>query len=254
MIKVIDGDLLTSPCKPVEEGGKYAMITILAPAYNEEPVIEKFVLTVMKTLHGVFSFELLIVNDGSIDKTGEILSRLQKDYDNLVVVTHPVNRGLGAGLCTGFKHARGDVIVTMDADLSQSPGLVLSLVNQIDKGGDLVIGSRYVLGGGMEGVPWWRQAISLLGNMLIRTITGIPAKDCTSGLRAYKKCLLNDLKEVGNGFDVQLTLLRQLYINRSPIIKEVPLLLKERVAGQSKMRYLTLIPKYILLLAKPIKL
>ena len=230
------------------------MITILAPAYNEEPVIEKFVHSVMRTLQGVFSFELIIVNDGSTDGTGEILSCLRMQYDNLVVVTHPTNQGLGAGLVTGFKHSQGDIVVTMDADLSQSPELVMSLVKQIKNGADIVIGSRYVPGGGMEGVPWWRQAISRLGNVLIRTITSIPAKDCTSGLRAYKKYLLDDLKEVGKGFDVQLTLLRQLYINCSPIIKEVPLLLKERVAGQSKMRYLTLIPKYIVLLAKPIKL
>lgn len=131
-------------------GGMDLLLTVLAPAYNEEPVIEKFVHEVMRTLNGVFSFELVIVNDGSTDSTGSILERLQKDYDNLVVIRHSINRGLGAGLKTGFTRARGRIIVTLDADLSQSPGLIPSLTMEIVKGADMVIGSRYIDGGGME--------------------------------------------------------------------------------------------------------
>ena len=221
-------------------------VTVLAPAYNEEPVIEKFVRAVMETLKGVFSFELLIVNDGSTDRTGEILSCLKEEYDNLVVITHPGNRGLGAGLKTGFINARGDTIVTLDADLSQPPGLIPRMVAEIKIGADVVIGSRYVKGGGMVGVPWWRVVISRLGNQVIRFACGIPARDCTSGMRAYRKEVIQNLGDIGSGFEVQLKILQHM---RKVRLAEVPLLLNNRVAGVSKMRYVCLVPKYLFLLA-----
>lgn len=227
-------------------GGMLLLLTVLAPAYNEEPVIEKFVHEVMRTLNGVFSFELIIVNDGSTDNTGIILERLQKVYDNLVVINHPINRGLGAGLKTGFIHARGEVIVTLDADLSQSPGLIPSLTKEIEKGADVVIGSRYVAGGSMEGVPRWRVAVSRAGNWAIRTFAGLKARDCTSGMRAYRKGVVENLKDIGTGFDVQLRILQGL---KNAVIREVPLILVNRAAGTSKMRYFKLVPRYLILLA-----
>lgn len=221
------------------------LITVLAPAFNEEPVIEKFVHEVMKTLNGVFYFELIIINDGSTDQTNKILTQLQKQYDNLVVISHAINKGLGAGLKTGFANAKGDLVVTMDADLSQPPSLIPTMIEKITRGIDIVIASRYVKGGGMQGVPWWRVIISKLGNWLIKTVTGVKARDCTSGMRAYRKEVLNELHNIGNGFEVQLKILRQLDNAR---ITEVPLQLVNRQAGQSKMRYLQLVPKYITLL------
>lgn len=221
------------------------MVSIVAPAYNEEPVIEKFVHTVMKTLEGVFSFELIIINDGSTDKTGEILEQLQRQYDNLVVLNHAANQGLGAGLKTGFTKARGNIIITLDADLSQSPCLIPDMVNEINRGADVIIASRYVKGGGMQGVPWWRVIISKLGNFVIKTVTGLKARDCTSGMRAYRKVVIEGLSDFGSGFEVQLCILRQL---KGYKIGEIPLQLVNRAAGESKMRYMRLVPKYITLL------
>lgn len=206
----------------------------------------------MRELTGVLDFELLIVNDGSSDRTGEILSRLQQEYDNLVVVTHSVNQGLGAGLKTGFCHANGDVVVTLDADLSQPPNLIPRLVEEVSKGVDVVIGSRYVKGGGMDGVPWWRVVISRLGNWLIRQALSIKVKDCTSGMRVYRKEVVQNLEDIGTGFEVQLKILQQIGNVR---FSEVPLLLTNRLAGESKMRYLRLVPKYLFTIAvvKPVR-
>lgn len=215
-------------------------------AYNEEPVIEQFIRTVMETLKGVFSFELLIVDDGSRDNTAGILERLKLEYNSLVVVTHPVNRGLGAGLKTGFENARGNIIVTLDADLSQTPGLIPRMVEEIEKGADVVIGSRYVKGGGMVGVPWWRGAISRLGNYFLRTVAGIRVRDCTSGMRAYRSSVVRQLDNIGTGFEVQFCILKEI---RNAKFTEVPLALVSRVAGQSKMRYLWLAPKYLFVFA-----
>lgn len=106
------------------------------------------------------------------------------------------------------------------------------------------IGSRYVKGGGMDGVPWWRVVISRLGNWFIRQTLSIKVKDCTSGMRAYRKEVVQNLKDIGTGFEVQLKILQQIVNVR---IFEVPLLLANRVAGESKMRYLRLVPKYLFL-------
>ncbi|AEG61961.1 glycosyltransferase family 2 protein [Desulforamulus ruminis] len=225
-------------------------VTVLAPAYNEEAVIEKFVRTVMDQLGGLLSFDMLIVNDGSSDRTGEILLRLQQEYNNLAVVTHPVNQGLGAGLKTGFSHAKGDVVVTLDADLSQPPSLIPKMIEEIKMGADVVIGSRYIQGGGMKGVPRWRMIISRLGNWLIRNSLDIRVKDCTSGLRAYRRGAVQDLGEIGSGFEVQLKILQQLVQVR---FAEIPLNLVNRTAGESKMRYFSLVPRYLFLLAFPCK-
>lgn len=222
------------------------MFSIIAPAYNEEEVISDFVHTVMKNLAGQ-SFELVVVNDGSTDKTKENLVQLQSLYDNLVVVEHPENRGLGAGLLTGFKEARGDVIVTMDADLSHDPSYIPAMVQKIRFGYDIVIASRYVTGGCMEGVPAWRQLISRLANMLIRSVAGWKLKDISSGFRAYRTFLVKNLPALDSSFSVQVEILRELF-KKTNKVYEHPFILRNRKAGRSKMKYLTLIPKYACLL------
>lgn len=221
------------------------MITVLAPAYNEALIIEKFVRAVMGALRGSFEFELVIIDDGSTDETPYILKRLQREYSSLVIVRHPENRGLGAGLLTGFKAARGDVIVTMDADLSHDPVLIPELVATVESGADIVIASRYVKGGGMEGVPWWRALISRFGNMVFGVVLKMGVKDHTSGFRAYRAEVVKELSSISKGFEAQLEILLAVKSTRVPVVKEVPLMLKNRGGGESKMRYLYLVPRYL---------
>lgn len=218
------------------------MYSIVAPAYNEEEVIADFFQTVMEKLSGQ-QFELVVINDGSTDRTKDILAQLQGQYDNLVIVEHPENRGLGAGLVSGFKKAKGDVVVTMDADLSHDPSYIFSMVKKIGLGYDIVIASRYVTGGGMEGVPVWRQLISRTANGLLKRACGWKVRDASSGFRAYRAGLLKDLKNLDAGFSVQVEILREL-LKVSEKVYEQPFILKNRKAGRSKMKYLALIPKY----------
>lgn len=221
------------------------MITVLAPAYNEAPVIEKLVRAVMGALKGSFEFELLIVDDGSSDETPYILKRLQREYPNLVVVRHSENRGLGAGLMTGFRSARGNIIVTMDANLSHDPKLIPEIVATLENSVDIVIASRFVKGGGMEGVPLWRNLISRAGNMVLGVFLRMGVRDHTSGFRGYRAKLVKEIRNVSKGFEAQLEILLALNSTRVPVVKEVPLMLKNRGAGESKMRYFQLVPRYL---------
>lgn len=217
-----------------------ASVTILSPALNEEAVIERFIDNARDHLE--HDWELLIVDDGSTDRTPEILTKGVETEPRLRVVTHESNRGLGAALVSGFQNATGDVIVTMDADLSHPFELLPALIKGCETS-DAVYGSRYVKGGGMEGVPLMRVLVSRIANMILRIVFATSVTDLTTGLRAYRREAIRDLDVSGTGFETQLEItVRLIAAGRS--ISEVPLLLKERFAGESKMRYLRLIRRY----------
>ncbi len=221
-------------------------VTILAPAFNEEAVIEDF----MKGVLGVAEpdWELLIVDDGSTDRTPELVRDWARDHSEIRVATHPLNRGVGAALATGFAAAAGDVIVTVDADLSHPAYLIPDLVRGCREA-DAVFGSRYVPGGGMTGVPAFRRWISRFGNLGLRLLFRSPVRDLTTGCRAYRAETIRTLSIESNGFEAQLEIAVRL-IGRGTRIIEVPLPLENRPAGQSKMRYLAVLPRYGLLLPK----
>jgi dolichol-phosphate mannosyltransferase len=215
-------------------------VTVLAPAYNEEATIERFVSAVTDRLED--GWEILVVDDGSSDATPERLVELATRYPALRVVTHVHNRGIGAALATGFAAIGDGVIVTMDADLSHPLELFPDLVEGCVSA-DACYGSRFVPGGGMVGVPLWRKAVSRVANVALRTVYGSKVRDLTTGYRAYRAEAVHELDLVGTGFETQLEItIRLLAAGRT--IREVPLMLENRVAGESKMRYIRLIPAY----------
>lgn len=214
--------------------------TILAPAYNEEEVIERFAAAVLTRLEE--GWEILFVDDGSRDRTPEILRNAGRSNENIRVVTHELNRGLGAALATGFREARGEIVVTMDADLSHPLDLLPSLIDACDSA-DAAYASRYVKGGGMVGVPWKRALISRAANLLLRIAFATRVKDLTTGFRAYRREAIADLNLTGKGFEAQLEISVRLLAGRRRIV-EIPFILTERAAGTSKMRYLPLISRY----------
>lgn len=214
--------------------------TILAPAYNEEDVIARFVEQVVPTLAA--GDELLVVDDGSNDATADILRRLLAEHPRLRVVTHVRNQGLGAALVTGFAAASGDVVVTLDADLSHPLELVPVLVEACGSF-DAAYASRFVPGGGMEGVPGLRAFISRVGNAVIRRLLRIPVRDTTTGFRAYRRDTIEGLTLRGTRFEVQLEITARLVHHKARIV-EIPMMLTTRAAGESKMRYLALLPAY----------
>ena len=215
-------------------------VTILAPANNEDDALDQFVEAVIPRLED--GWEILVVDDGSTDATPQRLESLAERHPQLRVVTHPQNAGIGAALATGFAAIPDGVIVTMDADLSHPLGLLPDLVAGCDSA-DACYGSRFVPGGGMVGVPWWRSAISRIANVILRAAYRSPTRDLTTRYRAYSAEAVHDLDLVGAGFETQLEITIRL-IAAGRTISEVPLVLTTRVAGQSKMRYFRLIPHY----------
>ncbi len=218
------------------------MITILVPAYNEEEIIEKFARKIEQDVKLEEDYELLIVNDGSRDKTKQIVERIAQAFSNIRIVNHPKNKGLGAALRTGFKNARGRVIVTMDSDLTHPPKLVRKLVEGTKKA-DVCIASRYVGGGGMRNVPRWRVLISVIANRIFALAFGSNVRDITAGFKAYRVEKIKKIKITKTGFEVQLEIMVKLIKNRATF-NEIPLVLVNRKIGKSKFSFFRMIPKY----------
>jgi dolichol-phosphate mannosyltransferase len=215
-------------------------VTVVVPAFNEALVIRDFVATSAASLPA--GVELLVVDDGSTDETPRHLAELGGEFDGLRVVSHDGNRGIGAALATGFRAASGDVIVTMDADLSHPFPLVTQLVDAC-RVADAAYGSRYVPGGAMHGVPLWRVLISRGANALMRIAFCTSVRDLTTGMRAFRREAVRDLRIDATGFEAQLEItVRLLAAGRR--IDEVPMVLRNRSVGESKMRYLRLAPRY----------
>ena len=160
---------------------KNASFCLIVPMYNEENNVIQCVESICKFLHKLENrCELLVVNDGSFDKTAEKLSKLQKFYKNLNVETHLENKGYGVANRTGLAYAflkKYDYVLYMDADLTQDPKYIYDFLYFMNKDIDFIKASRYSLGGGTRGVTLFRKFISLGGNFIARIFMRLPLSD-----------------------------------------------------------------------------
>lgn len=223
------------------------VITILLPAYNEEATIARVIEAIHAEvrLDGGEGYEILAVDDGSTDATPRILADIAAHDGALRVIRHPENLGLGAALKTGFRAALGRLVVTLDADLTHPVSFIREMVNAGDT--DVVVASRFVPGGGMDGVPWWRVVISQVGNVVFHALFHTTLRDITAGYKLYRAELVRELPIESNGFEVQLEITIRL-LKRGATFREIPYTLTNRTAGESKLNYPKVIARYMRLL------
>lgn len=225
-------------------------LTILIPVYNEKENIPFLVSTLKKTISGWgYDTEVLMVNDGSSDGSREILEKVAKKEKNFRAVHHEKNRGFGAALQTGYKNASGSVISTMDADLTHDPKQIKKFMEKIKQGYDMVIGSRYIEGGKMVDVAWYRRMISDMSRILIRILFNMPIKDVTNGFRAVRKTVVENIDLKSDSFNI----LPEMVVKarkKGYKITEVPMTLTKRKYGVSKMNPLRDYTKEIITLFK----
>lgn len=233
---------------------------ITLPCYNEEKNLQQLIPLIDKTLHETLPYHIVAVDDGSTDRTQEILCKLSQQYP-MTIINHQKNRGLASALETGLKEALrsvqkdDDLIITMDADNTHNPKYILNLV-AATKQCDIVVSSRYIKGGKQLGVPLFRRVLSKTVNNLIRIITKIPVEDATSGFRCYRASALKrtiktfDKLIQSKGFEVSFEILFKTYWCTKKI-KEVPNTLDYgRKIGKSKVKLITTVFRYVLLLSK----
>jgi dolichol-phosphate mannosyltransferase len=212
-------------------------VLVITPTYNERENLETFV----GLLHAAApEADVLVVDDSSPDGTGDIADALAAKDPRIQVMHRAGKQVLGTAYLQGFRWALArdyDVVFEMDTDLSHDPKYVPDFLRAVDAGGDVIIGSRNIPGGGVEGWGLGRHVLSKGGSLYSRTILGVSVRDLTSGFKAFTRRALEaiDLDAVqSNGYSFQIELTYRA-LRRGMRVTEVPITFVDRRAGKSKM-------------------
>jgi glycosyltransferase involved in cell wall biosynthesis len=214
-------------------------LSIVIPMFNEAENVRATVARVEEALSAFEGeYEIVAVNDGSTDTTLDILREVALQYQTLRVVSYPRNVGRGKALRTGFREARGDLVVSIDADLSYDPKYILDLLRVLEneKDIDLVLASPYMPGGGVQDVPTFRLLVSKLGNKILRLAMPNRIYTSTGIFRAYRRKVLDSLELESDGKEIHLEILSKT-IALGFRVKEVPAVLTGRKKGRSKFKF-----------------
>lgn len=215
---------------------------VIIPTYNEAGNIGLLI----NNIFGLgINISVLVIDDNSPDGTSNIVRKLQEAYPNLYMLIRENKMGLGRAYTLGFNYALKngyDIVIQMDADLSHDPNYLIPMINLLE-GNDLVIGSRYVEGGGVKDRGYFRALLSRCANFFCRHILKLPISDITSGFKCMGRKVLegincNPINSEGYAFQIEMA--RRVYLAGFRII-EYPILFKERSYGKSKMDFSVII-------------
>jgi dolichol-phosphate mannosyltransferase len=209
---------------------------VCIPTYNESENIEKIITKILATDPGI---EILVIDDNSPDKTGDIVFEIMKTNPKIHLIRRERKMGLGTAYVSGFKYAiekKFDYIFEMDADFSHDPDEIPNFLNAIE-GVDLVIGSRYSNGVNVVNWPMKRLLLSYFANIYTKVITGLPVTDATGGFKCYRREVLENIdldKIKSNGYSFQIEMTYHIW-QKGFKLKEIPIIFVDRRSGTSKM-------------------
>jgi len=210
---------------------------IVTPTYNERTNLPVFVRAVLGVAPGA---HVLVVDDNSPDGTGAVADELAASDPRIRVMHRPGKMGLGTAYVQAFEKGLGEdyqYFFEMDADLSHDPNYLPAFFAAFERGADVVVGSRNIPGGGVEGWGLGRHVLSKGGSLYSRLILGVDVKDLTTGYKAFRReaLLAIDMPSVrSNGYSFQIeTTYRALCAGKRVV--EVPIVFVDRRAGESKM-------------------
>jgi dolichol-phosphate mannosyltransferase len=213
---------------------------LVLPTYNEAENVEPVVRASLERLaEAGVPYHVLVVDDGSPDGTGEIADRLAAELEPVRVLHRQRKEGLGRAYLAGFDVALAggaELVLEMDADFSHDPADLPRLIRAAEDA-DLVLGSRYVKGGGIADWGPLRRAVSRGGSWYARAILGVPVRDLTGGFKCFRRSVLETLQldgvhADGYGFQIELT---YRAIRAGFRVEEVPIVFRDRRVGSSKM-------------------
>lgn len=213
---------------------------IILPTYNEKDNLKSIVREIFK--QNIKDLGIIIVDDHSPDGTGQIAERLAKEDSRISVIHRLTKMGLGTAYVQGFKKAlvdpKAQYIFEMDADFSHSPKYLSDFL-KATQDSDLVLGSRYIQGGGVSNWGLFRRLVSWSANFVVRLILGVQIKDLTGGYKCFRRKVLEsiDLDNVeSNGYNFQIEVNYKVY-KCGFKIKEIPIIFEERRLGRSKFSF-----------------
>jgi dolichol-phosphate mannosyltransferase len=208
--------------------------TVCLPTYNERENVERMV----RALHPL-GVHVLVIDDNSPDGTGEIADRLARELDSVSVLHRPRKEGLGPAYLAGFRRALdegAELVLEMDCDFSHDPADVPRLLAAAEEA-DLVLGSRYVQGGGTENWGLVRRFISRSGSLYAQILLRAPVRDLTGGFKCYRRAVLealplDEIHSKGYAFQIETT---YRTLRKGFRVREVPIMFVDRLEGGSKM-------------------
>jgi dolichol-phosphate mannosyltransferase len=209
--------------------------TVCLPTYNEAENVEKMLRALGQ--HGV---DVLVIDDGSPDGTGEIADRLAGELAYVSVLHRTRKEGIGRAYIAGFEHllaGDSELILEMDCDFSHDPADVPRLIAACEAGADLALGSRYVAGGGTRNWGLVRRVISWGGSFYARVLLGVGIRDLTGGFKCFRRRVLETLdldaiESKGYAFQIETT---YRVLRKGFRVEEIPIVFVDRTEGTSKM-------------------
>ncbi len=213
-------------------------ISVIIPMFNEEDNVLRTLLEVNSVMRDYDDYEIIVVDDGSNDDTFRLAEEFISLNPHVYIYVQPVNMGMGRALRTGFEKSDGDIVITIDADLSYNASHIKLLITELlnDETIDIVVGSPYMEGGAVKNVPFFRLFISKLANKFVGYSMAENLSTVTSVLRAYRRQVLDSMELESNSTNINLEILSKAIATRYKI-KEVPALLEGRELGKSKLKF-----------------
>lgn len=213
---------------------------IIIPTYRERANIGLLIPRIFEHAPGV---HVVVVDDDSPDGTQEEVRKLMETYPSLELFPHNQKAGFARAYIDAFdlilaREEDARSITMMDADLSHDPKYLPQMLSMIDSY-DVVIGSRYVDGGGVVGWEWWRRGLSAIGNIYLRAVAGLPLRDITSGFNCIRVETLRSIdyaQPEAKGYAFQFVL-KHRFMSKQARVKEIPIQFRNRMEGESKMTH-----------------
>jgi glycosyltransferase involved in cell wall biosynthesis len=231
------------------------MISILFPLYNERENIVNYNIDLFPIIDDIAQktgekFEFVFIDDGSQDDTVEQIRKIARSRNDVTLLVHQKNCGMGTAIKTGLGSSQGDLIITMDADLTFRPVDVLKLIEKYrETGADCISGSPYLKEGLMEEVTPFRFLMSRSVNFLYRMLLGEKITCVSPIFRLYRSNVLTGMNITSNNFEINAEIISKLLISGKKVV-EIPVPLLKRKHGESKINVKKEVKNYILLLFK----
>jgi|HubBroStandDraft_4_1064222.scaffolds.fasta_scaffold03406_2 dolichol-phosphate mannosyltransferase len=208
-------------------------LSVISPTLNEAQNIPTLVEQLQRTL-GSVDYEILIVDDNSPDLSWSVAEQISLTNPRVKMLRRMENPGLGVAVVDGFSAAEGDMLACIDADLQHDPSILPKMIEELQRGMDVVVGSRHVKGGGFGKWSRWRRFESWCANKTAQLLLGFEIKDPMSGyFLVWRKDFNRVREQLGeSGFKILLEILAKLGTRR---VKEVPYTFRPRAVGQSKL-------------------
>lgn len=182
------------------------MLSVIVPVFNEQALLKEHlrqIVSYLESMETEFRWEVVIVNDGSLDNTTRIVDQIAAQRENIVALHHPKNFGLGQAMKFGFNNTRGDYVITMDIDLSYDVDHIGELARTIrDTKAKIVLASPYMKGGSIHNVPWFRRVLSIYGNRFLSFFAKGHFSTLTSMMRAYDGNFIRSVNLRSMGMDI----------------------------------------------------